>query len=370
MPLLWASEGDHAMKGPECGEPDLQIGRARLVLSILAAAALYVDPKAGGLFGLSGAALATVSSYLIYSLAIYLASSRGLAAGRLAQLSTVLDLLFAAAIASCTGGAAGPSFLFFLFAIAATGFRTGFRATLVVTLGAVAMYLAVIGFGHGLVGDYAMRAVYLALAGCLMCFFGRERAALEARSRALESRAERLAIARSLHDGYVQTLAGVNLRLETCRALLSRREPALALGELSDLQGGVAREYDTVRSYVRSLAGIDRRAVTEAPKSNNTRFEMKADFSARGTVVEQVFQIALEGIRNSWRHGRARVVKIDVRSAGGMIHLTVGDDGAGFRDSSAAPWTIASRVAEAGGELRIASAAGSGATLEIQMPVG
>ncbi len=96
---------------------------------------------------------------------------------------------------------------------------------------------------------------------------------------------------------------------------------------------------------------------------------MKANFSARGTVVEQVLQIALEGLRNAWRHGRARLVKIDIHSADDMINITVGDDGVGFRDSSTAPWAIASRVAEVGGELKIESGAGAGARLEIQMPV-
>ena len=64
-----------------------------------------------------------------------------------------------------------------------------------------------------------MRAVYLAIAGYLIGFFSQQRALFEAEVRELETRAERQSIARSLHDGYVQALAGVNLRLETCRAL-------------------------------------------------------------------------------------------------------------------------------------------------------
>lgn len=357
------------MKDSGFRELDLQIARARLVLSPLAMLTLYIDPSAGGLFHLSGTPLIIVSGHLFYSLATYLALSRGLATKHLRKLSTMLDLAFAAAIALCTEGRTSPSYVFFVFAIVAAGFRTGFRATIMVTILSVAMYLAVIGFEHGVTNSYMMRGVYLALAGYLICFFGQQRVAFEARVRELESKAERLTIARSLHDGYVQTLAGVNLRLETCRAILRSHEPALALSELTDLQAGIAREYDAVRSYIRSLAEIDRCIAGQMPGSNDPRFEMKADFCARGMVVEQVLQIALEGMRNAWRHGRARMVKIDVRSTGDRIRITVGDDGVGFRDSSTAPWAIASRVAEVGGELKISSGAGAGARLEIQMPV-
>lgn len=357
------------MKGPDFDELDLKIASARLVLSPLAMLALYVDPSTGGLFHFSSAALATASGHLFYSLAMYLALSRAIITKHLTKLSTLLDLFFAAAIALCTEGRTSPSYVFFVFAIVATGFRTGFRATIAVTVSSVVMYLAVIGLDHGVTDSYMMRGVYLALAGYLICFFGQQRAAFETRVRELESKSERLTIARSLHDGYVQTLAGVNLRLETCRALLQRCESALALTEVTDLQNGVAREYDAVRSYIRSLAEIDQRMVGQVPKFNDTWFEMRADFSARGMVVEQVLQIALEGLRNAWRHGRAHVVKIDVRSTDDMVHMTVEDDGVGFHDSSTTPWAISSRVAEVGGELKIKSGAGTGALLEIDMPV-
>ena len=126
-----------------------------------------------------------------------------------------------------------------------------------VTFCSVALYLLVIVLTRGITSVYDMRAVYLAIAGYLIGFFSQQRALFEAQVRELETRAERQSIARSLHDGYVQALAGVNLRLETCRALLNRNRPQDALLEITDLQTGVAREYDAVRIYLRSLAGIE-----------------------------------------------------------------------------------------------------------------
>ena len=88
-----------------------------------------------------------------------------------------------------------------------------FRATLAVTGVCMMLYQLVIATPHGLTNLYLMRAVYLAIAGYLIGFFGQQRAQFEARLRELETVNERQIIARSLHDGYVQALAGVTLRL-------------------------------------------------------------------------------------------------------------------------------------------------------------
>jgi signal transduction histidine kinase len=84
------------------------------------------------------------------------------------------------------------------------------------------LYILVIAFSNGLTSDYLMRAVYLAMAGFVIGFFGQQRANFETRLRALEAAAEREAIARSLHDGYIQALAGISLRLESCRDMLNQ----------------------------------------------------------------------------------------------------------------------------------------------------
>ncbi len=216
---------------------------------------LYIDPTtAGGLFHLNGLALATMLCHLAYSLSFYFALHRRLAPAYLAPISTVLDLVFATAIAFLTEGETSPSYAFFVFAIVAAGIRPGLWATVTVTVSSVALYLGVIALPGGLSNSYLMRGVYLAIAGYLVGFVGQQRAAFEARS-------QRLSIARSLHDGYIQALAGVNLRLQACRELLVRERPADALLELGELQRGITREYDEVRTYIRSLAGIATRPI-------------------------------------------------------------------------------------------------------------
>jgi signal transduction histidine kinase len=256
-----------------------------------------------------------------------------------------------------------------VFAIVATGSRARSRPLVTVTVCSVALYLLVIVLTKGLTSVYDMRAVYLAIAGYLIGFFSQQRALFETQVRELETRAERQSIARSLHDGYVQALAGVNLRLETCRALLDRNRPHDALLEIAELQTGVAREYDAVRIYLRSLVGIDQGPITEpATSTTDPRFEVRVMFSGRSLLGEHILQIMLEGLRNSRSHGLANSVRIDVREIDDKVSIMIEDDGVGLSDSSSRPWAIASRVAELDGHMSMHS---DGRTrLQIELPNG
>src|SRR5207244_10004126 len=120
-------------------------------------------------------------------------------------------------------------------------------------------------------GAYVMRPAYLAIMGYLAGYLGQENQKQERRMRVLQAETERERIARSLHDGYAQALAGVNLRLETCRELSRRGRHAEVLGELTELQDGVNREHDELRAYIRSLVDRDVTPVAEDP-TTATRF--------------------------------------------------------------------------------------------------
>jgi signal transduction histidine kinase len=349
---------------------DLSIARARIALSLIAMLSLYIDPStAGGLFHLNAYASTTLLCHLAYSIAMYFALSRRFARADIRVISTGFDLAFATAIAFITEGQTSASYVFFVFAIVATVSRARSRPIAIVTACSVALYLLVIVLTQGIASAYLMRAVYLAIAGYLIGFFSQQRAVFEAELRELETRAERQSIARSLHDGYVQALAGVNLRLESCRALLNRNRPQDALSEITDLQAGVAREYDAVRVYLRSLAGIDREPAAElALRVSDPTFEVQATFSGRSLLGEHILQIMLEGLRNSRRHGLANLVKIDVREIDDKVSITIEDDGVGLSDSSASPWAIASRVAELEGRMSMHS---DGTTrVQIELPNG
>jgi signal transduction histidine kinase len=194
---------------PEFQDLDLSIARARIALSLIAMLSLYVDPStAGGLFHLNAYALTTLLCHLGYSVGMYFALSRRVSRAKLQVVSTSFDLFFATVIAFITEGETSASYVFFVFAIIATGSRAKSRPIASVTVASVVLYLLMIVLTQGITSVYVMRAVYLAIAGYLIGFFSQQRALFEGHLHELETRAERQSIARSLHDGYVQALAG------------------------------------------------------------------------------------------------------------------------------------------------------------------
>lgn len=358
------------MRMADFSDLDLNIGRARIGLSVVALVSIYVDPSIGGLFAIAPRMMLVMASHFAYSIAIYVALRHKVAPERLAAIWTGLDILFATALVFFSEGPTSPSYAFFAFAIIAAGCRFDFRTTMQVTVCSVVVYLLTLVLVHGVAKNpYLMRPAYLAISGYLIAFLGQQRANFEARIRELESSAERERIARSLHDGYVQALASFNLRLAACRELLSKHREVEALTELTELRLGVAREYDEVRSYLRSLVNLDQQAVRGSRFGDfDTCFQVEMAFTASGLIVEQIFQVVLEGIRNAWRHGRAQSAWVKVSQATGGIRIAIDDDGTGFSTAACVPWAIASRVAEFGGQLIIKDDDQPGAHLEIEMP--
>lgn len=358
------------MKTVARNDLDLRIAQTRAVLSVLALTSWYVDPVNGGWFFIDKPSLIVLSLHLTYSLVTFVLFERGHARLWLPAICTVLDVGFAAAVTALTEGPTSPSWLFFVFAIIAVDCRTGFRAAVLVTIcSAVVYFTLLVIFVAGLRNEYLMRSAYLAIVGYLIGFIGEQRTRFEARIRDLEATAERHAIARALHDGYVQALAGVNLRLETCRALIRTERSNEALAQLTDLQKGVTREYDAVRAYIRSLAEVGQiRGSEDHPFAVETMFQVTANFAGAAPVVEQVLQIALEGMRNTWQHGKAARAAINISDADHLIRIALDDDGVGFGNSEHPPWAIASRVSEHGGRLIIGGGERGGAHLEIEIP--
>ena len=247
------------MRGIDFNALDLNIGRARIGLSLVGLVSIYIDPTTGGLFGIAPQMLVVLACHFAYGIAAYTALNLHGAPERLPSIATGLDIFFASALALCTEGPTSPSYAFFTFAIIAAGCRFNFRTTSLVILCGVAVYWVTILFVGGVARNlYIMRPAYLAITGYLIAFLGQQRANFEARIRELETLAERHRIARSLREGCVQSLAGFNLSLASCRELLLRGRQAEALAQVTELREGVVHEYDQIRSYICSLASLDR----------------------------------------------------------------------------------------------------------------
>jgi len=311
---------------------DWNIARTRIFVSVVGLLSIYVDPTIDEPFSLRFDMLVVLLLHLAYALASYVYVRRYASNDRATFVTAVLDVLFATVISILTEGPTSPGQIFFAFAIIAVGCRAGFRATLLVTAYGVLLYAPLIVASPA---DerwaYAMRPVYVAIIGYLLSFLGQQRLDFEARVRKLETAAQRETIARSLHDGYLQALASMNLRLKTCRELLERGRAAETLSELRALEQGLAIEYDDVRAYVRSLAAVaDNDDEGGISVTTDPRFRIDAQLAGSASAVEHVLQIMLEALRNTRRHGEAEGAVIRASTDGATVRITIDDDGVGF----------------------------------------
>lgn len=352
------------------------IARCRVVLSIAAILVVYIDPETpvleryipfvSGSFVMDPRLFIVMAGHLTYSLVVYFGMGR-IFPLRLAPLTAWADVLFGGAIAVMTAGVTGPSYPYFAFAVVSSGLRGGMHQAMLITTVSLAMYMCLTLVSvHGTADVYIMRPVYLGITGYLLGYLGQQRLELQEQMRQLEIAEQRHRIARDLHDGYAQALSGINLRLETARRLLRSDQAARALSDLTDLQESVKREFDDLRRYARSLAGVEA-TPSAAADHRGTRLSLQADLVGSVELIDHVLGIAREGVSNVRRHAYAKTACIEMRGDGAAIRIDIKDDGVGF-DTEVTPWSITSRVREIGGQIDMVSDQRPGAHLLITLP--
>jgi signal transduction histidine kinase len=216
----------------------------------------------------------------------------------------------------------------------------------------------------------------------------REREALL--KRALDaSELERRRIARDLHDGVVQTLAGVAFSLSAASAQRMKS----GAGAIDAVLGQAAR---STRGAVRDLRSL---IVEIAPPNlQGTRLEgaiadllaqvegeqIPTTLSTEGLAAVDaeaaavLYRAAQEAIRNAIAHSGASHIDVQVSVADGVARLLVRDDGRGFtadevierqHQGHVGLAMLRSLVEDAGGELAITSRPLEGSQLTATLPV-
>jgi signal transduction histidine kinase len=194
------------------------------------------------------------------------------------------------------------------------------------------------------------------------------------------SEAERRRIARDLHDGVVQELAGTAFALSG-----TAREASVLPGVRDDL----LRASDAIRRSLRQLRsllveihppGLDAAGLPAALEdltapAASAGLETSVTVSGiEGTpehVVTLVWRVAQEAIRNAVRHARASHLTVEVRGDERQVRLSVHDDGMGFVPEAAASngsfglRGLRSLVDDGGGRVQVESAPGRGTTVRM-----
>jgi signal transduction histidine kinase len=152
---------------------------------------------------------------------------------------------------------------------------------------------------------------------------------------------ERRRIARDLHDGVGQTLAGALMALAQARASaasLPSCEPAFRQAE-DLLQHGI-REVRTV-SHLLHPPLLDESGLMSAVRwyveefSKRSRIAVTLQLDEEGDRLTQeiktaVFRIVQEALTNVYRHSKAQVARIEIENDERCLQLRIKDDGRGI----------------------------------------
>jgi len=204
---------------------------------------------------------------------------------------------------------------------------------------------------------------------------------LEAAVRA--SDAERLRIARDLHDGVVQDLSGSSMALSALAAHADEPDRR----ELEEVGRSLRVSMRSLRSLLVEIyppdlhtaglsAAVDDLVAPLAAAGTTVDVDVSGADGASRPAVALLWRVAQESVRNVARHARADRMSLTVRHEGDRLLLEVVDDGVGFDPATVATddhfglRAAESLVREHGGTWEVESAPGSGTMVRVEVPVG
>src|SRR3954469_494601 len=208
----------------------------------------------------------------------------------------------------------------------------------------------------------------------------RERAEALQRSLDMSDRARRR-IAGDLHDGPVQELAGVSMRLS------ASAEGATDPSERAMLRDSATAVRGSVRTLRSAIVGVyppnlEASGLGPALEDLTSRLPHEgldvsldvADPGGYGSLVDQLlYRVCREALRNVEKHANASHVSVRVERDGSSAVLGVADDGRGLPSDTPEEGHLGLQIVDdlvrdAGGTLSAAAAPGGGTVVRVEVP--
>lgn len=221
---------------------------------------------------------------------------------------------------------------------------------------------------------------------------------LAERDRVIEAQEQaRRALARDLHDGPTQLVAGIMMSLDFCKKALEK-DPSLLPKELDEMQELASRASHQMRTMLFELRPLVletqglgaalqvflERRQKDIGQATTLRLEVKTDHGGGdisrqdGKVEAAIFAIVQETVNNAIKHARAKNILVELRETPLAIDTIISDDGQGFdvdkvlanyeHRGSLGMVNIRERTELIGGELDIKSAPDKGTRITIHVP--
>jgi two-component system sensor histidine kinase UhpB len=191
--------------------------------------------------------------------------------------------------------------------------------------------------------------------------------------------AERIGIARDLHDEVGQVLTGVLLQLNVIAAAAPEHRDEIdeakqavrsALDEVRRISSELRPEMLEHLGLVSALTELSRSFQRASGIEVERRFEPSLPTLSDDTELA-VYRVAQESLTNVARHAQARHVSIGLESGPGRVVLRVVDDGRGFRgvpEENGGLRSMRERSLLVDGALAIKQAAGGGVEVRLEVP--
>jgi signal transduction histidine kinase len=366
----------------------------RVAFAVVAVLVIQLNPERAARFpALSAFSLIT---FLVYSLVVLsLAWRNKLTSGPLGILTTSLDVVWIAVIVFSTGGTRTPFFFYYSFPVITASIRWGLKGSIPVALAGVFLYgivrltLAAESMSTPIgIDTLLIRSLYLILLACIFGYISEFERKQNQRLLALSKTAgevaalqERRRINFELHDGILQSLATLILRLETCGRRLPESQLELA-DELRSLED-LAR--DSMKQIRQFLSGRQTTPLVAGTLLEKLREEARFLHDGMGLDVilesepddlqlppdteREIYYVLREALTNVTRHSHASKVEIHLKRNNGRLEGSLTDNGVGFNqdygkaESGFGLLGMQSRIKEIGGELSIESSPGKGTNL-------
>jgi len=199
------------------------------------------------------------------------------------------------------------------------------------------------------------------------------------------SELERRRIARDLHDGAVQDLAGVSYSLTAAADTVTRSSPDETATAMRDAAAGTRRTIKQLRTLLVDIyppdlhrtgieAALKDLVAPLAPRGVEAAIDVPDGIQLTPALETLFYRCAQEAVRNVATHADAEHMTIRIEQDDDLARLIVEDDGRGFeqhgRDGHLGLRLLADLAGEAGGQLELTTAPRKGVRVCIEVPRG
>lgn len=199
------------------------------------------------------------------------------------------------------------------------------------------------------------------------------------------SEREQNRIGQELHDDLCQVLAGLGCLLRVLENRVASRVPE-EVANLREINRQMVDAMERTRALTHGLFPARLKTLTvrdalgELASQLRTRFTVELSLRFHGAipahsadVILNLYRIAQEAASNGIKHGGAKRIEISLRRRGGVLEMTVKDNGRGYSNpgdgAGIGMEIMRNRARMIGGDITVASAPGKGVSLTVKYQV-